>query len=344
VFLVHPHRFHYYYGTTLTLMMAIRFHTYGGKGWARFMLDFCYAVNLSTVINAVFYPDNRMLWVANYGMSNVLLLAVVIWRNSLVFHSLDKVTSLFIHFMPPLVCYNARWSAGTPMCPPDAEGNRVDHCSLDFFDGYILPLQFYAMWQLLYWFKTELVDRALLVSDKNIQTSLRWFVRDPRNPLVRAVHKKCIAWGLMPAGEPMDPDKLVTKLVYAASQLVVTLIAVAPTCLNFQYVNLNAAWVLLAFASVTYNGSNFYFENFAVRYQKKLQARAAEIASADDGVLRGEGHSVSNGAANVVGGGGESSGSGSSSAGSCAGEEGGAVMEGEDESSRMSAETAKKTE
>ena len=27
------------------------------------------------------------------------------WRNSLVFHSLDKVTSLFIHIMPPLVLH-----------------------------------------------------------------------------------------------------------------------------------------------------------------------------------------------------------------------------------------------
>jgi hypothetical protein len=29
--------------------------------------------------------------------------AIITWRNSLVFHSLDKVTSLFIHMYPPLV-------------------------------------------------------------------------------------------------------------------------------------------------------------------------------------------------------------------------------------------------
>jgi len=29
--------------------------------------------------------------------------AVITWRNSLVFHDQDKVTSLFIHIYPPLV-------------------------------------------------------------------------------------------------------------------------------------------------------------------------------------------------------------------------------------------------
>ena len=31
--------------------------------------------------------------------------AIAMWRNSMVFHSLDKVTSLFIHIMPPVVLH-----------------------------------------------------------------------------------------------------------------------------------------------------------------------------------------------------------------------------------------------
>ena len=31
-----------------------------------------------------------------------LMSAVVMWQNSLVFHSLDKLTSFFLHFFPPL--------------------------------------------------------------------------------------------------------------------------------------------------------------------------------------------------------------------------------------------------
>jgi hypothetical protein len=34
---------------------------------------------------------------------------VLAWRNSLVFHSLDKTTSLFIHLTPNILLYALRW-------------------------------------------------------------------------------------------------------------------------------------------------------------------------------------------------------------------------------------------
>ena len=37
--------------------------------------------------------------------------AILVWRNSFVFHSVDKVTSTFIHAMPPLVTFCQRWMA-----------------------------------------------------------------------------------------------------------------------------------------------------------------------------------------------------------------------------------------
>jgi len=55
--------------------------------------------------------------------------AVVAWRNSLVFHSLDRVTSVLIHFLPALYMYTVRWygagadndtnpCASTGLCEP----------------------------------------------------------------------------------------------------------------------------------------------------------------------------------------------------------------------------------
>jgi hypothetical protein len=41
--------------------------------------------------------------------SGPLASAIITWRNSLVFHSLDKVTSLFIHVYPPVVLTVIRW-------------------------------------------------------------------------------------------------------------------------------------------------------------------------------------------------------------------------------------------
>ena len=54
--------------------------------------------------------DKHFLAQANYVLCmGVLMLAVVVWQNSLVFHSLDKLTSCAIHIFPPLTCHLVRW-------------------------------------------------------------------------------------------------------------------------------------------------------------------------------------------------------------------------------------------
>ena len=48
---------------------------------------------------------------ANYVLSmGVLMMAIVVWQNSLVFHSLDKLTSIFIHVFPPLTLHLYRYT------------------------------------------------------------------------------------------------------------------------------------------------------------------------------------------------------------------------------------------
>ena len=44
-----------------------------------------------------------------------VLLAIILWRNSMVFHSVDKMTSLFIHSFPPLYSYTIRWYPTEPL-------------------------------------------------------------------------------------------------------------------------------------------------------------------------------------------------------------------------------------
>ena len=56
------------------------------------------------------WPDNDELGKAMFSISNgPIAIAIVMWRNSLVFHSLDKMTSMFIHILPALVIFSRRW-------------------------------------------------------------------------------------------------------------------------------------------------------------------------------------------------------------------------------------------
>ncbi len=65
---------------------------------------------ISCLLNIILAPNN-ITWIRlNYVLSTgPLAIASIAWRNSLVFHSLDKVTSTLIHVFPPVLMYNVRW-------------------------------------------------------------------------------------------------------------------------------------------------------------------------------------------------------------------------------------------
>jgi hypothetical protein len=61
-------------------------------------------VNVMTLAYLWLFPSSSKLLIACYCLSHgPLCTAIATWRNSLVFHSVDKVTSLFIHVYPPFV-------------------------------------------------------------------------------------------------------------------------------------------------------------------------------------------------------------------------------------------------
>jgi len=86
------------------------------------MLDFCYYCQIVTMFCLYVLPQNTNFFKLTFALKSVpftsnpffvssfyshgpLLMAVVAWKNTLVFHDLDKVTSLFIHIYPPIGTY-----------------------------------------------------------------------------------------------------------------------------------------------------------------------------------------------------------------------------------------------
>ena len=125
------------------------------------MLDFCYFVNFSVVLQTAFFPDNLLWFKANYVLCmGPICIAIMVWKNSLVFHSLDKLTSFFLHAFPTMVCHLYRWRI-------------VDH-SLKFREEYMgweahlaYPLGIYVAWQIGY----LLMTGALLILNNNVCTA-----------------------------------------------------------------------------------------------------------------------------------------------------------------------------
>ena len=116
------------------------------------MMDFCYFVNFSVVLQTAFFPDNLLWFKANYVLCmGPICIAIMVWKNSLVFHSLDKLTSFFLHAFPTMVSiliFKGEFSAGY---------TRLIYCPQNFCHPYFwicrrryfLPRTDFLPWELL---------------------------------------------------------------------------------------------------------------------------------------------------------------------------------------------------
>lgn len=88
-----PEWFHIWYTGQLLYFMPVRFFTYKQRGFHYFLADLCYFVNLLLLLSIWVFPNSKRLFISTYclAMGNNAI-AIAMWRNSLVFHSLDKVT------------------------------------------------------------------------------------------------------------------------------------------------------------------------------------------------------------------------------------------------------------
>ena len=105
-----PHWFWLWYSLWCPLLLAWRAMTFTRKKWGYFLIDYCYFVNVLCLLHLFVWPNSSVLFELAFMSSNgPLAWAIIAWRNSLVFHDLEKITSLFIHVMPPLLMLTQRW-------------------------------------------------------------------------------------------------------------------------------------------------------------------------------------------------------------------------------------------
>jgi len=119
-----------------------------------YMLDFCYMVSYWTVIGCslaflritigwetpLHRYNNLILHCIFVYANGALVWSVAIFRNSIVFHNVDQITSVFIHLSPALLCWCIRWGGGNGLeliedtfpgmfnvCP-DVSAAEADEC------------------------------------------------------------------------------------------------------------------------------------------------------------------------------------------------------------------------
>ena len=109
-----PQYFWSWYLLMVPTMISMRVPKYKKQGFFYFLFDFCYFTQLLCIIQiayAYFIDASpcRLLRL-NFLLTNgPVAWAVISWRNSLVFHDLDRITTLYIHIFPALLLFTFKW-------------------------------------------------------------------------------------------------------------------------------------------------------------------------------------------------------------------------------------------
>ncbi|KAJ2973332.1 hypothetical protein NQ176_g6668 [Zarea fungicola] len=266
----YPQYFHLWYTAQLVYFMPIRVFTYHRRGYHYFLADLCYFVNMMLMLSIWVFPGSKKLFTAAFCLAfGNNAVAIIMWRNSLVFHSFDKVTSLFIHIMPcaTLHClvhlfpeaelrgrFPAIWAIKTAK-----PGSATAYANVvSMLTWSTIP---YALWQLSYYFFITVRRREKIAAGR--PTSFTW--------LRRSYARTWIGKFVLSMPEALqEPTFMMIQYAYAVFTML-------PCPLWFISRYASTMFLLVVFAWSIYNGSTYYIDVFGKRFQKELEAMKAEV-------------------------------------------------------------------
>ncbi|MCJ1353466.1 MAG: hypothetical protein MMC33_003452 [Icmadophila ericetorum] len=266
----HPEYFYWWFTAQLAYFMPIRYVTYQKRGWHYFLADLCYFVNALALLTIWVFPNSKRLFISTYCLAyGNNAVAIAMWRNSMVFHSLDKITSLFIHIMPPVTLHclvhltpiemqKARFPAIYAIRYSDPAS--PEHYSL--LAMMVWATVPYAVWQLSYHFLITVRRREKIAAGR--PTSFTW--------LRKSYGKSWIGKVVVGLPDPLqEPAFMLVQYIYALGTM-------TPCPLWFWYRWPSATFLLALFAWSIYNGATYYIDVFGKRFQNELEALKKDVA------------------------------------------------------------------
>ncbi|KDN45756.1 hypothetical protein K437DRAFT_294491 [Tilletiaria anomala UBC 951] len=243
--------------------LPIRIFTYTRKKWHYFLFDFCYFLNVANLVFIWLMPQSKFLLTVCYCAAHgPLAAAIPTWRNSMTFHSLDKMTSLFIHLYPLLVFVAIRH-----FIPPDIAYKQYPALAqmvhLNSFRTFFFNVGVYIVWQSLYY--VVMVPRRFKIESGERTNSYSTLSQG----------KGAVA-NLLSKAKPQrrEPAFMLLQFVY-------TIITTLPAPLLF-YRSKTASAVLVLFVLLmsVINGASYYVEVWGRRFEKELIALRKELEAA----------------------------------------------------------------
>ncbi|KAJ6627452.1 hypothetical protein B0H10DRAFT_1994623 [Mycena sp. CBHHK59/15] len=261
IFGLAPQWVHISYTIQGCYLLPLRAYTYKKRAWHYFLFDLCYYVTILNFVYIWLLPSSPALFVACYCLSHgSLASAVITWRNSLVFHDQDKVTSLFVHIYAPFTFTVIRhfYPSAEVRFPALLELPHMHPVRALLLSGGI-----YLIWQLLYW-KFLLVDRRAKIESGQRTTSFSFLLNDKRGVIGRSLSS-------IPVGY--------REAAFMSGQLLYSVLTEVPAVfILYDSPFWSGVFLILILSVSVWNGGGFYIEVFGRKFERELEALRKELA------------------------------------------------------------------
>lgn len=221
-----------------------------------FLFDFCYFANALLLVYIWILPNEPILFSICFLFANgPLAWAVPLWKNSLVFHSLDKLTSCFIHISPAFVTWAFMWNNnGTWLQDQGYQICSIDdsNCSPIASKTLLYAFGLYCLWQLLYLIRVEVLGAAK-IRDRSYMTSKVYM---SKKGFLALIARK---W---PATAPHQ------TAIFVAIQLIYTIVTCLPAPLWYMSSWLHTGLITGVCLWSAWNGATFYFHLIYIAQRK----------------------------------------------------------------------------
>ncbi|KAJ5594094.1 uncharacterized protein N7459_000302 [Penicillium hispanicum] len=265
-----PEYFYIWFTAQLVYFMPIRYYTYHAKGYHYFLADLCYFVNLLNMLSLWAFPGSKRLFISTYCLTfGNNAAAIAMWRNSMVFHSMDKVVSLFIHIMPPVTLHCLVHLTPVEMLKERfpaiyaikySQAGDPEHYGLGAM--MIWATVPYIVWQLAYHFLIT-VRRADKIAAGR-PTSFTW--------LRKSYSKAWIGRFVLSLPEALqEPVFMLIQYGFALSTMI-------PCPIWFWSRWASGIYITALFVWSIHNGATYYIDVFGKRFQKELEQLKKDVA------------------------------------------------------------------
>ncbi|CAD7696830.1 unnamed protein product [Ostreobium quekettii] len=246
--------FYQLYTAETMVLFTTRWVTFKREKKHYYMLDFCYAANALLLGFLWLWPQciwlHKALFAYNTGP---LAWSIVVFQNSIVFHSVYEWTSLFVHWYPMLVTWSLRWDQDAcdmySTCDVTTAGwwewtNLAERWSSnDLFYLAVMPMAPYFVWAALYYLKIFVLS-SKRIEQRGYETLYKYMTTE---------HALCEKF------MHRYPTRL-QPLLYMACHSLLCWFSMAISVVFWYSPWAHTALVLITTASSIWNGANHYLE------------------------------------------------------------------------------------